>query len=96
MAKLLGDGMLLTFSPDRARDAESALRSLQKNGTDLWQRFDPRCRVTVCVGFGSVVAGAFGPAGEERDDIYGDALNRLFKMPYEGFNVSPEFAQLTS
>jgi len=96
VAKLLGDGMLLRFPPQRAREAATALRSLQQKGTDLWQRFDSRCRVTVSVGFGSVVAGPFGPAGEERDDIYGDALNRLFKMPYEGFNVSPEFAQLTS
>ena len=94
--KALGSGMLLTFPPARAHDALSALRSMQKSGTDLWQRFDSRCRVQVSVGFGRVVTGPFGPAGEERDDIYGNALNQLFKMPLEDFAVSPEFLRLTS
>lgn len=38
---------------------------------------------------------SLGPAGQEREDIYGDALNRLFKMATEDFVLSPEMSALT-
>ncbi|HKG94004.1 MAG TPA: hypothetical protein VKA84_18995, partial [Gemmatimonadaceae bacterium] len=77
--KVIGDGALLVFPRARARDAVDALRDAQGRGTARWQALDPRCRVLVKVGAGPVVHAPMGPPGEERDDVYGDALNRLFK-----------------
>jgi len=92
--KVMGDATLVTFSGDRAREAVDALRSLQASGTSLWRGFDDRCRVEVKVGFGSVVCGLFGPPGDERSDVYGDALNRLFKAPWGEFVLTPEVEAL--
>jgi class 3 adenylate cyclase len=94
--KVMGDSILMTFPRPRAHDAITALRSLQQQGTELWQRFDARCRVQLKVGVGPVITGLFGPAGDERYDIYGDALNRLFKLPAEDFVLSPEMSLLLS
>src|SRR5207247_268245 len=96
--KYLGDGALLTFPVHRARDAVSALREIQAAGSASWGEFDPRCRVQVKVGLGTVVGGMLGAPGDERFDIVGDALNRLFKAPWGetagDFVVAPEVAEL--
>jgi hypothetical protein len=35
-----------------------------------------------------------GPRGQEREDLYGDALNQLFKLPPGDFVMSPALARL--
>lgn len=85
VVKVIGDGVLLTFPPARLTDAVAALRTLQQHGSELWGRFDSRCRVQVKAGIGSVIIGAFGPPGQEREDIFGNELNQLFKMPLGDF-----------
>ncbi len=92
--KVMGNGVIIAFPVSRARDAVVALRSLQQRGTNLWQRFDPRCRVQVEVGVGAVLIGPLGPPGEEREDLYGDALNQLFKLPAAEFLITPDLAQI--
>ena len=92
--KPMGDGVLLTFPPDRAAAALEALRTFQQRGTALWQGFDARCHVQVKVGTGSVVVGMLGAPGEERLDVVGAALNALFKSPWQDFSVAPEVAAL--
>lgn len=77
--KVMGDGVLLGFPEDSAGRAVEALRAAQEAGTRRWQAFDSGCRVTIRAGAGPVVRARLGPPGDERDDIYGDALNRLFK-----------------
>ena len=79
--KVMGDGVLLGFPTPRAGEAVEVLRAAQAAGTRRWQDFDARCRVTIRAGTGPVVRARLGPPGDERDDIYGDALNRLFKTP---------------
>ena len=87
--KFIGDGVIVAFPVSHARDAVNDLRSLQKLGTNLWQLFDQRCSVQVKIGIGSLISGFFGPPGQERDDLYGDALNQLFKLPAGDFVISP-------
>lgn len=94
LVKLLGDGTLVTFPANRVRDAVPALRALQAAGTALWSRFDARCRVQVKVGAGVLITGAFGPPGQEGYDVYGHALNELFKVPWNDFEVMPSVAEL--
>ena len=94
VVKVMGDGMLVTFPIDRVREAVETLRSLQAKGTSLWRGFDERCHVEVKVDAGEVVCGLFGPPGDERPDIYGDALNRLFKAPWGEFMLTPKVEAL--
>lgn len=90
VVKVMGDGLVITFPGDRAAEAVRALRELREQANEQWQRFDSRCRVEVKVGYGPLVVCALGPRGEERPDVYGDALNRLFKQRSADFLVTPE------
>jgi class 3 adenylate cyclase len=94
--KVIGDGVLLTFPTFRAREAVTALQALKRDGTRLWQRFDQGCRIQLKIGAGSVVAGQMGPPDDQRFDVYGDALNRLVKMPNDDVVISPEAQALLS
>ena len=94
VVKVLGDGVLIVFPISRAKDAVNALRAVQSSATKLWLAFDPRCRVQVKVGAGSLAAGLMGPPGAERFDIYGTALNDLFKAPMGDFVTTPNVVRL--
>ena len=87
--KVSGDGVITAFPVSQARAAVDDLRRLQERGTNLWQLFDQRCRVQVKVGIGRLIGGLFGPPGQEREDLYGDALNQLFKLPAADLVVAP-------
>lgn len=52
------------------------------------REFDERCHVQVKGPVGSVLAGMLGAPGEERFDVIGDALDQLFKAPWQDFDVS--------
>jgi class 3 adenylate cyclase len=90
----MGDGVLLAFSAADAQAAVVALRSAQDDVTRLWQAFDVRCRVAVRVSAGNVLVGTFGPPGDERPDIFGDALNQLYKSPSGSFVLTPQIEAL--
>ena len=92
VVKVIGDGVLVVFPLHRASDAVQALRGVQSSANALWEAVDPRCRVQIRVGSGAVATGAMGPPGAERFDIYGTALNDLFKMPAGDFVITPELA----
>jgi len=92
--KPIGDGVLLTFPPERAAAALEALRGFQARATAAWRGFDPRCDVQVKIGQGSVVCGPLGAPGDERFDVVGSALNALFKAPWQDFSVAPDVAAL--
>lgn len=92
--KVIGDGVIAAFPVAMAAGAVKTLRDVQHDGTERWQRFDSRCRVQIKIGAGSLVTASLGPAGQEREDIYGDALNRLFKMAAGDFVLSPEMSAL--
>jgi class 3 adenylate cyclase len=92
--KVMGDGMLAVFPPANAKAAERRCRQAQAEETELWQAFDPRCRVRVKLGAGTVLRGRIGPPGAERVDVYGNALNQLYKAKGEEFLILPELAAL--
>lgn len=94
--KVMGDGMLATFPPVDARAAETRCRQAQFESTELWQAFDPRCRVRVKLGAGTLVRGQIGPPGEERADVYGHVLNELYKAKGEEFLILPGLAALSN
>lgn len=94
VVKVIGDGVLIVFPIHRVKDAVETLRAVQSSATKLWSAFDTRCRVQVKVGAGRLAAGPMGPPGGERFDVYGTALNDLFKAPMGDFVITPELAQL--
>jgi class 3 adenylate cyclase len=92
IVKVIGDGILVVFPVSQARNAVAALRRFQSSATMLWSEVDPRCRAQVKVGVGTLATGPFGPPGDERFDVYGNALNQLFKAPAADFFVTPELS----
>jgi adenylate cyclase len=96
VVKVIGDGVIATYPFSRPRAAVDNLRLIQERGSGLWQVFDARCRVQAKAGIGSLVSGLIGPPGEEREDLYGDALNQLFKLPPGDFVVSPALARVVA
>ena len=96
IVKTLGDGFLVTFPMARVHEGIAMLRQLQAEGTSHWRTLDPECAVTVRVGSGPVIEGVFGPSGLRQYDVFGNALNRLFKLPPADFAISPELRQVLS
>jgi class 3 adenylate cyclase len=92
--KVMGDGVLITFPIEQARAARAALESLQSEASRPWSAFDSRCHVVVKLGAGPLMRGRFGPPGHEREDVYGHALNELFKAAPGEFVVLPGFEAL--
>jgi class 3 adenylate cyclase len=92
--KVMGDGILAVFPPGNAKAAETTCRQAQSESTELWQAFDPRCRVRVRLGAGTLLYGQIGPPGKERTDVYGHVLNQLYKAQGEEFLILPELAAL--
>jgi class 3 adenylate cyclase len=94
VVKPIGDGILLSFPILRASQAVEALRVFQERATALWRAFDSECSVQVKASAGAVRSGQMGAPGDERYDIVGDALNRLFKAPWADFVVLAELRTL--
>jgi class 3 adenylate cyclase len=94
IVKVIGDGILVVFPVSQAREAVAALRRLQSAATALWSELDPGCRAQVKAGVGMLATGPFGPPGDQRFDVYGNALNQLFKAPAAEFFMTPEFAAI--
>jgi class 3 adenylate cyclase len=97
--KGMGDGTLLLFPEEKARDAVAVLKALYQDANVLWHAFDPSCQFHLKIGRGTVVAGMLGAPGEERFDVVGNALNQLFKKLMhdkgEDIYISPDVAALT-
>jgi len=93
VVKVMGDGVLVVFPSERFAEAVDGLAVLQTSATALWSKLDARCRVQVRVGAGPLVAGSMGPPGDQRYDVYGTALNDLFKEPAHDFVVTSDLAR---
>ena len=97
IVKYMGSGALLTIPMNRAKEAVAALRQLQADGTKLWSAFDERCSVRVNVTAGQAIAGMFGSGDRQRYDVFGSAVNQLFKAPWgSDVQVLPEAAAFLS
>jgi len=94
VVKVLGDGILFAFPTARAADAVAMLKRFQQEGTEMWQAYDARCRVQVKASAGKLLETEVGPPGNEHDDLFGHALNMLFKLPAQEFVMTPELKAL--
>jgi class 3 adenylate cyclase len=94
VVKFMGDCAFITFPVEVATEVLEALRRLQEEASAVWRRLDETSHVQVKVGVGTVVSGALGLPGDQRFDVIGDAVNRLFKAPWKDFAVDPEVTKL--
>jgi class 3 adenylate cyclase len=88
--KVMGDTTLLTFPTREPRAVVDVLGTVQAKANALWQQVDANSRVQVKAGIGEVVVGSL----DQRLDIVGSALNRLFKAPWTDFEIMPELRRL--
>jgi class 3 adenylate cyclase len=92
--KLIGDAILMTFPARQAGKALAALKDAQAEADRLLKSFDAECRVQIKVTAGRLACGMLGPPGDERYDVMGDPLNRLFLTPWADFAVSQSASEL--
>ena len=92
--KVTGDGMLLSFPIERAREAVETLRVAQARASEHWRALDSRCSARVRATAGRVVSAPLGPPGAERADVYGDVLNQLYKQPPGDFVITQQLTEL--
>ncbi len=89
VVKFMGDGALIVFPLERASQAARALLMLK---SDVDARLAKRNFVTPLVArvhVGEVLAGAFGPKGDKRYDVIGQAVNRTAAMhPGEALSLT--------
>jgi class 3 adenylate cyclase len=80
IVKFMGDGALVVFAVDRASQAARAILML-KSDVDARLAKQKFSSVLVArVHSGEVMAGAFGPKGDKRYDVIGQAVNRTAAM----------------
>jgi len=94
VVKCIGDGVLFAYPEEAARSAISALEEFRSAASELWHNFHSSCGVEVNVHVGSVAAGEFRHGPERHFDILGKAVNELFMMPWDGFQLSAELQVL--
>jgi class 3 adenylate cyclase len=90
VVKLIGDGALLVFPPERADDAITALLALRDGiaaifGGDGWHS-----TLVVKVHVGEVMCGPFGPRDDKRFDVIGGEVNIAARLPTRSFAISAE------
>jgi class 3 adenylate cyclase len=96
LVKLIGDGALLVFPPDRADDAVDALLALRDDVATMFGNESWHSTLVVKLHAGDVVCGPFGPAGDKRFDIIGGEVNITARLPTRSFAISAEaFRTLT-
>jgi class 3 adenylate cyclase len=96
VVKFMGDGALVVFAGDRVSQAARAILMLK---ADVDARLAKRKFSTPLVArvhAGEVMAGSFGPRGEKRYDVIGQAVNRAAAMRGgEGISLTSDaFAKL--
>jgi class 3 adenylate cyclase len=80
VVKFMGDGALVVFGAD---DTDEAVRAVLELKADVDTKLAERRFVTPLVArvhVGEVMAGAFGPKGDKRYDVIGQAVNRTAAM----------------
>jgi class 3 adenylate cyclase len=80
IVKFMGDGALVVFAAD---DADEAVRAVLELKAEVDTKLAERSFVTPLVArvhVGEVMAGSFGPKGDKRYDVIGQAVNRTAAM----------------
>lgn len=90
LVKLIGDGALLVFPPERADDAVTALLALRDDVATMFSRDGWHSSLVVKLHAGDVVCGPFGPVDEKRFDVIGGEVNITARLPTRSFAISAE------
>ena len=88
LVKLIGDGALHVFPPERADDAVTALQALRADVPALFAGW--HAELVVKLHAGDAVCGPFGPRGDQRFDVIGGEVNIAARLPTRGFAISAE------
>jgi len=90
LVKFMGDAGLAVFPVDRAEDSIFALCkfSTEVRKEALAVGLDTYCNTNIHVG--EAITGTFGPAGLERFDVMGKAVNIAARLGRRGIILSPQ------
>ncbi|MEX2180314.1 MAG: hypothetical protein WD801_16485 [Gemmatimonadaceae bacterium] len=92
--KSLGEGLLMAFPANSAREAVAALQAVREKAGAVWRAFDPGCDMHVKVTVGSVLVGDLGLLSEPTPDVWGLAVHDLFKDRGTGLVLLPDLQAL--
>ena len=90
IVKLMGDAGLAVFPVESAEDVIFALCALSKEARECGREFGFDVYLNVNVHVGPVVAGNFGPPGDERFDVIGKTVNIAARLGRRGVTLSPQ------
>jgi class 3 adenylate cyclase len=90
VVKFMGDAGLVVFPTERAEDCIFALCELTRDARALGRRFGLDTYLNVNVHVGPVMAGSFGPPGDQRFDVIGKTVNIAARLGRRGVTLSAQ------
>jgi class 3 adenylate cyclase len=90
IVKFMGDAGLVVFPVEAAEKVIFALCRLAERAHDLAARSDINAYLNVNVHVGPVLAGSFGPPGEESFDVIGKTVNIAARLGRRGVTLSAQ------
>ncbi|MBI2923645.1 MAG: adenylate/guanylate cyclase domain-containing protein [Planctomycetes bacterium] len=88
VVKFMGDAILAVWPEEKAGEGIEALAALKADTDASFARQGWDSRLVVKAHFGTAVAGPFGPKGDERYDLIGNAVNIAATLPARTFALS--------
>jgi len=93
VVKFIGDAALSVFPEDRVDAGVRMLLELKPALDGFMAEHDWQCRLNAKAHFGEVIAGPFGPDGDERFDVIGRTVNTAAMLKSDGITLSAEALQ---
>ena len=90
IVKFMGDAGLAVFPPDRANEVIPALCDFAAAARETALACGLDTYLNVNVHVGAVLAGSFGPAGQERFDVIGKTVNVAARLGRRGVTLSAQ------
>ena len=90
IVKFIGDAGLAVFPKESAEDVIFALWDFAKAARARGLKYGLDTYLNINVHVGPVVAGSFGPPGEERFDVLGKTVNIAARLGRRGLTLSPQ------
>ena len=90
IVKLMGDAGLIVFPVDAAEQCIPALCELTLDARRCAQGFGLDTYLNVNIHVGPVLAGSFGPKGDERFDVIGKTVNIAARLGRRGVTLSAQ------
>jgi len=90
IVKFIGDGGLAVFPPASAETVVAGLDRLAEDARELAGQCGLNTYLNINVHVGPVLAGSFGPPGQERFDVIGKTVNVAARLGRRGMTLSPQ------